>query len=221
MKTKVLTHSWPGLLAGFAVLLFALTGCQEDKAALTAISPSPQMGPNCASCHAYPPRDTNHTYHLFQTSGSIRNNHPITCLNCHNKSMLGHDQAFMDSVFLDPNGNESHTLDYPDWIELRTYPFVRIDTVVKNRPVPQPTRPGAITEIQEWMTGLAHMNGVVDVDFDPTSIDTAKFGGQTAVFHPKELTCSAMACHPIPGAYRWAIPSRGLPILKGDTAHVP
>ncbi len=221
MKFWVFLHSCIGFAAAIAPLLLFVLGCQEDKAALTATTTSAQMGPNCASCHAYPPRDTNHTYHLFEVEGSITNNRPITCLHCHNKAMLGRDVAFVDSIFLDPNGNESHAVDFPGLSEIRSYPLVRVDTLVQNRPVAQPYRPGSLPEIEEWMTGLAHMNGLVDVDFDKTSIDTARFGGQTAVFNPKELTCSAMACHPVPGLYRWAMPSRGLPILKGDAAHVP
>jgi hypothetical protein len=135
--------------------------------------------------------------------------------------MIGRDVAFIDSIYLDPNGNEFHALDFPDVQEIRDYPLVRLDTLVQNRPVKLPSTSGSPSDLAEWMTGKAHMNGVVDVDFDKTSIDTARFQGQTALFHPEKLTCAAMACHPSPGDYRWAIPSKGLPILKGEDPVVP
>jgi hypothetical protein len=205
-------------------VLFALAfciGCAADKAELTETTLAPQTAPNCASCHAYPPRDTNHVYHLFHVEGTITNNRPITCLHCHNKAMIGRDLRLVDSIFVDSNGNEFHALDFPDIPEIRAYPLARVDTLIQNRPVNVASGSGSVSDLQEWMTGYAHMNGVVDVDFDKTSIDTALFGGQAAFYHPEKLTCSAMACHPSPGDYRWAIPSKGLPILKGDTLHAP
>lgn len=198
-----------------------LLGCTADKTELVQTTLAPQSAPNCASCHAYPPRDTNHVYHLFDVEGGITNNRPITCLHCHNKSMLGKDIAFIDSIFLDPNGNEFHALDFPDIPEIRNYPLLRLDTLVQNRPVELASSTGSPLALAEWMTGHAHMNGKVDVDFDKTSIDTARFQGQSAFFHPEKLTCSAMACHPSSGDYRWAIPSKGLPILKGDEPLAP
>lgn len=206
---------------GILIVPTWMLGCQADKTALEATTSAPQVGPNCASCHAYPPRDTNHIYHLFHVEGTITNNRPITCLHCHNKSMVGRPKQFLDSIFLDPNGNEFHAIDFPDIPEIRDYPLVRLDTLVKIRPVDLTSGPGSVNDLQEWMTGAAHMNGKVDVDFDSTSIDTARFHGQAANFHPEKLTCSAMACHPVSGDYRWAMPSKGLPILKGDTGFVP
>jgi hypothetical protein len=66
----------------------------------------------------------------------------------------------------------------------------------------------------EFMTGLAHLNGTVDVIFDPKHSDPARFGGVSATFNPKEETCSAVACHPGDNPYRFAAPSKGLPVLK-------
>ncbi|MEO6095864.1 MAG: hypothetical protein ABIW76_09320 [Fibrobacteria bacterium] len=203
-------------LAAFG-LLAAFSGCRNETPGLTSVSKAAQSGPDCASCHAYPLRDTNHVYHLFETSSSITNNRPITCLHCHNTAIMGRDTAFQDSIFLDPNGNEFHALDFPDIPEIRGYPLVRVETLVRNRPIAMPPRPGPEPVISEWITSVAHMNGVVDVVFDPSSIDTSRFRGAPAEFNPKTSTCSAMACHPNQGPYRWAIPSRNLPILKGES----
>ncbi len=206
---------WKAALAAIAILA-AVFGCRNETPGLTSVSKSAPSGPDCASCHAYPLRDTNHVFHLFKTDSSITNNRPITCLHCHNTSIKGRDTAFQDSVFLDPNGNEFHALDFPDIPEIRAYPLARVETLVRNRPIAMPARPGPEPEMREWMTDLAHMNGVVDVVFDPSSIDTSRFRGAAASFNPKEATCSAMACHPNQGPYRWAVPSRNLPILKGE-----
>lgn len=206
-------------LAAFGSLA-AFSGCRNGTSELTSVSKAAQSGPNCASCHAYPLRDTNHVYHLFETDSSITNNRPITCLHCHNTSIVGRDTAFQDSIFVDSNGNEFHALDFPDIPEIREFPLARVEALVRNRPVAMPARPGPVPEIREWMTSFAHMNGVVDVVFDPSSIDTSRFRGASASFNPKESTCSAMACHPAQGPYRWAIPSRNLPILKGESLSV-
>lgn len=197
-------------------MLAAVCGCRNETPGLTSVSKSAQSGPDCASCHAYPLRDTNHVFHLFKTDSSITNNRPITCLHCHNTSIRGRDTAFQDSVFLDSNGIEFNSLGYPDIPEIRELPLARVETLVRNRPIAMPPRPGPEPEIREWMTSLAHMNGVVDVVFDTSSIDTSRFHGASAAFNPKEATCSAMACHPNQGIYRWAVPSRNLPILKGE-----
>jgi hypothetical protein len=203
------------LLAAFG-LFAGISGCRNETPGLTSVSKAAQSGPDCASCHAYPLRDTNHVYHLFHTDSSITNNRPITCLHCHNTAIKSRDTTFQDSIFRDTNGNEFHSIDFPDIPEIRDFPLARIETLIRNRPVAMPPRPGPRPEILEWMTSLAHMNGVVDVVFDTSSIDTARFRGAAASFNPKESTCSAMACHPAQGPYRWAIPSRNLPILKGE-----
>jgi hypothetical protein len=211
---------WKAALCASA-LLAAVSGCRNETPGLTSVAKTAQSGPDCASCHAYPLRDTNHVFHLLKTGSSITNNQPITCLHCHSTSIKGRDTAFHDSIFMDPDGNERHSLDYPDIPEIRVLPLARVDTLVRYRPIAMPARPGPEPEIREWMTDLAHMNGVVDVVFDPSSIDTSKFRGASASFNPKEATCSAMACHPSPGSYRWAIPSRNLPILKGELPPSP
>ena len=216
---RAVSRLWKAALTALAMLA-AFSGCRNEPPGLTSVSKAAQSGPDCASCHAYPLRDTNHVYHLFRTDSSITNNRPITCLHCHNSSIKGRDTAFQDSVFLDPNGNEFHALDFPDIPEIRAYPLARVETLVRYRPIAMPPRPGPLPEIREWMTSYSHMNGVVDVEFDPSSIDTSRFLGTSAAYNPREATCSAMACHPNQGPYRWAVPSRNLPILKGELPRV-
>lgn len=214
-------------MAALAILglLHGLMGCRFENPDLRDVA-SPATGtaftgPDCASCHAYPLRDTNHVYHLFETDGSIANYRPITCLHCHNRSIAGRDTTYQDTVFAHPEGAELHSLDFPDIPEIRAYRLVRIEPLVRNRPVPMPPRPGPLPEMTEWMTALAHMNGKVDVDFDASSNDTARFRGANAVYNPQSMNCSAMACHPAMGPYRWAVPSRNIPILKGDSIGPP
>lgn len=206
-------------------LLCAFPGCGWENPDLRDTAPasagSAFSGPDCASCHPYTLRDTNHVYHLFETDGSIRSHRPITCLHCHNRSIAGRDTTYQDTVYADPEGNEFHSLDFPGIPGIRAYRLDRIEPLVRNRPVPMPSRPGLVPEMTEWMTALAHMNGKVDVDFDASSNDTSRFRGEKASFDPQAMTCSAMACHPGPGAYRWAVPSRNIPILKGDSIGPP
>jgi hypothetical protein len=206
-------------VAVISVIWITLESCKLQNPDLTATSQVAQSGPNCASCHAYPLLDTNHIYHLITEPGTnIRNDEPITCLHCHNRSIAGRDTTFLDSIFVDTLGIQFSSLVYPDIVEFRHAPYRigRVENVVRFRPIGAPLRPGRQPELREWMTSLAHMNGKVDVDFNKTSIDTARFKGEAANYNPDELTCSAVACHPNPGKYRWPAPSRGLPTLTGD-----
>lgn len=214
-----LKFSFFSVLSGL-LLLIACMDTSLDPDALIAKTTTPQSGPACASCHGYPLRDTNHVYHLFETDSSITNNRPITCLDCHARSMASHRVTFLDTVYQDTNGNEFHAIDFPDDPELRTFRLLRVETLIRPRPIPMPTRPGPLSEMVEWVTALAHMNGVVDVEFDSTSVDTGRFHGTRAVYRSEQQTCSSVACHPNPGAYRWAAPSHGLSLLKGDSVHL-
>jgi hypothetical protein len=83
----------------------------------------------------------------------------------------------------------------------------------QNRPLAQAGRPIPDSGLADFMTSLAHLNGTVDVRFDPKLSDSARFN-ESAAFHPKEETCSAVACHPGDGPYRFASKAKGLPGLK-------
>ena len=198
-----------------------LAACDDlDRGELTARTTAPQAGPACASCHAYPLQDLHHAYHLLNadTLRITKNvNGRITCLDCHNSSMASQVHVLLDSICADdllPSGWSS--IDYP--ADFRTcmqdHPLFRVDSIRQNRPVPLPARPGGEPLLQEWMTGLAHMNGKVDVVFDHRVIDHANHPGEGA-WNPELQTCSAIACHEKHGDYRWAAPSRGLPGLRG------
>ena len=219
-------HGWgagprsqiPRLLPIAALFWVACTDFGESPEGLIAKAPGPVPGPNCAACHGYPLLDSNHLYHLYETDSSITNDRPITCLHCHDNSLAARNESHPDSIFVDSMGNQFRALDFSDDLELRTFPLVRVDTLVLRRPVPAPPRNGPLPAMREWITSFAHMNGKVDVDFNRTSHDTARFHGQRATFNPEAQSCSAVDCHPNHGTYRWSNPSLGLPTLKGDTA---
>lgn len=80
-----------------------------------------------------------------------------------------------------------------------------------------PDRPGALPRFREYVTALAHLNGTMDVAFDPRNSDPAEYGGDSAAFNPESETCSAVACHPGGKDYRWAAPHKGLPALPEET----
>jgi len=206
-----------GKIAPVALIWAACTELAQSPETLTAKTTGPVPGPDCASCHAYPLRDTNHVYHMFYSDSSITNDRPITCLHCHDRSIAARMETYRDSIFMDTNGNEYHGLDFPEDKELRTFPLVRVETLTVRRAVPAPAREGTLPVLQEWVTSLAHLNGTVDVEFNSTSQDTARWHGQRATFNPQQETCSAVACHPNHGPYRWADPARGLTLLKGDS----
>ncbi len=190
--------------------------CQWTEPELTSANSIDQAGPNCASCHAYPLLDTNHVFHLFELDSSLTNDRPITCLHCHVNSIAGHDTAFADSIFQDVNGNRFHALDFPDIQMIRDWPLVSIDTLYAYKPLFQPPRPGPPPEMLELQTSFAHLNGKVDVDFNETSNNPMAFEGREASYDPVEMTCSAVYCHPNDVAYRWARPSKNIPMENGD-----
>jgi hypothetical protein len=198
---------------------------------LTSRSAVAARTPDCASCHAYPLEDENHHFHLFHTQPDKAINGSITCMDCHAASVARRPHPLLDTIFMDPDGNEWSSEDFPvdpagpslaDTIRAAFTP-VRVDTLRQERPVPVPEREGRLPEITEYMTSLAHMNGVVDVVFHPRVTDTAKFPGMRPEFNRPRETCSAMACHPRGESPHWrfAAPSRGLESLQGRPGDVP
>lgn len=186
-----------------AACLSACGDWKTDPASLTARTTS-APGMACNACHAYPPLDSNHIYHLYLTVPDKFKNGPITCLDCHRNSLQVQTVAVPDTFFRDvadsisasslnnPVSSPSDTFA----IRLRSLPRDSIVMRIQDHPFLQPGRPVPDSGLAEFMTGLAHLNGTVDVKFDAKHSDPARFGGDSAVFNPKEETCSAVACHP-------------------------
>lgn len=206
-----------------------LAGCLQKEELVARTSGPAAMGPDCASCHAYPLKDTNHVFHLFEGDSSKAINGPITCLDCHSTALAKRSHVFLDTIYRDSIGNDWSSWDFPltpgettlaDTI--RTYPLLKVDTVAQDRPIPAPARPGLQPAWQEYVTGLAHMNGKVDVEFHPRVSNPAKFSGLKAEFLPEKETCSAVACHPNQNPFwRFADPIKGLKQLEGEPGAVP
>ena len=208
------------LASGF--FLFACGDFKMESGELTARTASAPLGPNCASCHAYPLTDTNHTYHLKAGSNKLVNG-TITCLDCHSTALAFKTVILPDSIFKDSVGNEWSALDLPKDTGIRTFPLVRVDTVTQDHAIPLPPRPGKVPDFQEYVTSLAHMNGKVDVVFHKRVSRPDEFEGLKAEFNPKTETCSAMSCHPggISPEWRFASLRRNLIQLEGDSGKVP
>ena len=211
-------------------LLFAACGdLKMDSGELTARSAAAPLIADCSSCHAYPLTDTNHTFHLLYTQDRKQGNGPLTCLDCHSTAIAKQPFTFRDTLFLDSNGNEWSTFDFPiDPLKpsladtIRTYQMIRVDTVIQERPILAPARPGRAPGFQEYITSLAHMNGKVDVLFHPRDVDTVRFPGVKAEFNPAKETCSAISCHPGSTPYwRFAAPLKGLRQLEGKPGDDP
>jgi hypothetical protein len=205
-----------------ACVLAACEGLEHQD--LTARASAPHAGPSCASCHSYPLRDVHHNYHLLNadTLRITKNvNGRITCLDCHNNAMVSRVHVILDSIcvdFLKPTGWSSvdEQVDFQFCITFN--PLTRVDTIRQNRPAPAPARPGDVPLLEEWMTGYAHMNGVVDVKFDPR-VNHNEVGVAPAKWDPELLTCTTIACHEFHGEYRWAAPSKGFNGLREGEPH--
>jgi hypothetical protein len=144
----------------------------------------------------------------------------VTCLDCHARSIRSTTSILYDSIYVDSQGVERSSLDFPyahgpDWGTL-----ARVDTLVQHHPIPSGRDIAADGELQEWATGPAHLNGKVDVDFDSAVNDLARFNGARAEFNPKLETCSAIRCHGNDGPYRFWACGKGLPGLQGDTVNI-
>ncbi len=213
------------LLAGIGA------GCNSvlEKPGLEARIAGPVESPDCRSCHGYPLRDANHAYHLEHVAPNKFMNGPVTCMDCHFGSLQHARIQVLDSVFrraLDSTGTRFDfwsSQDFPDNPELRLLPLERVDTLWQDLPFPAPERPGDSTAFREYLTGLAHMNGRVDVEFAPNLSYPEDFEGQQAAYFPESQTCSAVACHPTNKTpyWRFASKTRGFTELRGREGDVP
>lgn len=190
---------------------------------LTSTTSSAQVGADCASCHAYPVGGVNHQFHLMHTDSLKRGNGSITCLDCHRGSLKEQDVVVPDSLFTDSLGalfsayDSGASASFRNAIATGRYHLAKIDTLIHHRPIPVVEPPGRFTFLQEWMTGYDHLNGVVDVKFDPNNSDLVRYAGRSATFDPHQETCSAVACHNNSTPYRWPAPSKGLSGLNANT----
>ena len=208
-------------------LAFGFAACglgKNDADSLTAKATAPVLGSSCSACHGYPLKDTNHDYHLFQAGRDDDLNGAITCLDCHSQSVKSKAVIALDSVFEDSTGGKWHAISHPgdtarnsDGIIIRNLPLSRVDSLPQNHPVAMPARPGPVPDFQEYVTSVAHMNGKVDVAFNPRNSNPGEFNGDSASYNPKMETCSAVACHPGPGTvYRFRSLSKGLKQMDSD-----
>lgn len=193
---------WGIILACCAGLLGACRW-EADPRDLTAETAAAQPGPDCASCHAYVGIDDPHDFHMNEIGRDHADNSPITCLDCHATAIASAITPLLDSIFVDTYGDTISLLNNPYDPDIHGYPMVRVDTLRRQLPISMPGKPGISPPYQEYVTSLAHLNNTLDVAFDLRSSDTARFSGSSARYNPKDLTCSAVACHGRGNAYRW------------------
>jgi hypothetical protein len=207
---------------GMSMLLCLAVSCQEwriSEQTLDAKSATLPETPNCTSCHPYPPQDVHHEFHMFFKAWYTRaaRSYP-TCRDCHAKSIQGDTMWVQDTTFWNPR-NEAAWFSWfnPDSVRdsrlevlsTRTLAYIRALPV---KPEPLPIR---LHGFREWKTGPAHLNGVVDVEFDQWIRDTT-ITGEPARYDPEMQTCSAIHCHAELKSYRWSAPSKGLGPLNGS-----
>ncbi len=199
-------------LVGIASCNFPLASRPSLRATTSNLSESP----DCAFCHNYPLNDHHHLLHLTYESGKRFLNGLITCADCHNTAVPASPVAVLDSMLEEPiTGNHFFTSDSYDPDPERKWKVVRIDTLIQNHPGTINRQSGSPPRIQEWITGIAHMNGTIDVVFDPKNSDSVRFQGEKATYNPIRETCSAVACHGGMFPYRSAATSKGLSFLNG------
>ncbi|HKP95304.1 MAG TPA: hypothetical protein VJ385_06060 [Fibrobacteria bacterium] len=221
----------------------ALMGClKPDQPALLATATAPRAAPDCAGCHAYPLHDVNHNYHLrsYNTREGIQGGGDgpffterptgiIVCMDCHFGSIAHRNYSYTDTVWDSGLGGR-----------LPTDTILRIDTIPGFLPLPsgKPTATVSAPEVDSlmvsafrigdvvrWLTAANHMNGIVDVEFNPNFV--TNYANDTTIsksaYHPRDMSCSAIECHNAPKkTYRWASKSLGLigcPTL--DSEHSP
>jgi hypothetical protein len=156
-------------------------------------------------------------------------NGPVTCMDCHFGSLQHARTLVFDSIFREPIDSTGtrfinrSSQDYPDDLEIRKFPLARIDSLWQDLPIAAPIREGDSLAFKEYLTGLAHMNGRVDIEFAPNLSYPEDFEGMRATYSPENQTCSAVACHPISQTPHWRFASitQGLTQLLGREGDVP
>jgi hypothetical protein len=204
------------LRLGLACCAAVLSACEWilDSRDLTAVSAAPQAPVDCAACHSYSGIDGNHSFHMSLSGRQYADRGPVTCMDCHFTAMAHQDVRLLDSIFTDSTGYLWSLLEYDGSDFVRGLTLIRVDTLSQQHPIPMPTpigpKPGAIPEYQQYVTALAHLNGVMDVAFGGRETDTAKFRGALPGYDMKEQTCSSVACHRRRSEYQWRRLPEGL-----------
>ncbi len=202
--------------------VFPFGGCLRtfDTGSLQAASPTQHVGLGCSACHPYALQDKNHYTHLIYNKGVFvkQANGFVTCLDCHRSSLQFTSVILLDSIYQDSDGTLRSSVDALGSGQRPPGTLIRVDTLLQHHPIPLNDNALNEGELREWVTGLAHLNGEVDVVFDSTVSDTIRFHGARAEFNSKMETCSAISCHPFDGPYRFEACSKGFPELVGDTA---
>jgi hypothetical protein len=197
-----------------------LGGClpTPDSASLQAVSPDRPASLGCSACHRYALQDRNHFTHLIYNEGVFvkQANGVVTCLDCHSTSLQSTTGILLDSVYRDSDGTLRSSVDFQGAFPTLPGILIRIDTLEQHHPIPLNDKALKEHELREWVTGLAHMNGKVEVIFDAAASDTGRFHGARAEFNPKLETCSAVSCHSKDGPYRFEACSKNLPGLVGE-----
>lgn len=236
-------RGWAARL-GFALAVCAFaSGCDliprysPDPVLLASSgSGAPPAGPECSSCHSYPLHDGNHNYHLISANVNRNNlgqpglNNVTTCLDCHFNSIKHFSYVHSDTFWTNAAGVDimQHTeptdkiKEIQDWPGFRPLGYAGADTTRGrflaaeiDSMIFQYARVGKMVQ---WRTARAHDNGIVDVSFPPNDVTSPAV--LASAYNPKDLSCSAIACHNNRAAtYRWMSPRLGLgncPSLTGD-----
>ena len=214
------------MLKYFLILpcFLTLCGCNtwvSEEPSLTSKNLETKLTSDCASCHTYPVGGKNHDFHLFNEDANNTSAGAITCMDCHSSAIQHYNEIVFDSLYADTLGNQYNTYQLGknspvrEWIKSGQVKLTKVDTITFHRPIKAPIVPGHQTIVQEWLTGIDHLNGKVDVKFDSRVTDTTMFKGKfsiyKATYNPEEETCSAIACHGNEHVtYRFANNSKGL-----------
>ncbi len=158
-------------------------------------------------------------------------------MDCHFKSMQHFSYGINDTAWVNAEGNPITESTLP------TDRIAKIDSSRLYRPIPYRSQDTTLIldttlgrslaeaidslsvhqvstgELVEWMTGAAHNNGKVDVDFPPNNIVIPE--SLSTAFRPKDLSCSMVECHVVTERYRWSNAKSGLgqcPSIVGESS---